>query len=99
MQLSEKQKRHLRGLGHSLKPVVMMGNAGLSDAVLAEVSRALDDHELIKVRARVGDRQARDETIARLCEKSDASLIQRIGNVALVYRPNPDKQNIALPRS
>jgi len=99
MQLSEKQKRHLRGLGHSLKPVVMMGNAGLSDAVLAEVSRALDDHELIKVRARVGDRQVRDETIALLCEKSDASLIQRIGNVALVYRPNPDKQNIALPRS
>jgi RNA-binding protein len=99
MQLSEKQKRHLRGLGHSLKPVVMMGNAGLSDAVLAELTRALDDHELIKVRVRFGDRKVRDETIARLCEKSGAVLIKRIGNVALVYRPNPEKQRIALPRS
>ena len=98
MQLSEKQKRHLRGLGHSLKPVVMMGNAGLSDAVLAELSRALDDHELIKVRVRFGDRKVRDEAITQLCEESGASLIKRIGNIALVYRPNPEKQTIVLPR-
>ena len=98
MQLSEKQKRHLRGLGHSLKPVIMMGNAGLTDAVLAELSRALDDHELIKVRVRFGDRKVRDETIARLCEKSNAVLIKRIGNIALVYRSNPDKHKISLPR-
>ena len=88
MQLSEKQKRHLRGLGHSLKPVVMMGNAGLSDAVLAEVSRALDDHELIKVRVRFGDRKVRDEAISRLCDESGATLIKRIGNIALVHRPS-----------
>jgi RNA-binding protein len=97
MQMSEKQKRHLRGLGHALKPVVMMGNAGLSDAVLAELSRALDDHELVKVRVRFGDRKIRDETIARLCEKSNSVLIKRIGNIALVYRSNPEKQKISLP--
>jgi len=98
MQLSEKQKRHLRGLGHSLKPVVMMGNAGLTEAVLAELSRALNDHELIKVRVRFGDRKVRDEAIARLCAESGAMLIKRIGNIALVYRPNPEKQTIVLPR-
>lgn len=97
MQLSEKQRKHLRGLGHALKPIVMMGNAGMSDAVMAELSRALDDHELIKVSVRVGDRKTRNETIDRLCEQSRATLVQRIGNVALIYRVNPEKRSITLP--
>lgn len=97
MQLSERQRKHLRGLGHALKPVVMMGNAGMTDAVMAELSRALDDHELIKVSVRVGDRKARNETIDLLCAKSGATLVQRIGNIALIYRVNPEKRSVTLP--
>ncbi len=92
MTLSEAQKKYLRGLGHALKPLIMVGESGLSDALLAEYESTLDHHELIKVRVRVGDREARDAMIEKLCKKSSATLVQRIGNVALVYRANPEKK-------
>jgi RNA-binding protein len=92
MTLSEPQKKHLRGLGHALKPVVTVGDSGLSDSVLAEFESTLKHHELIKVRVRVGDRAARDKIIETLCSDSAANLIQRIGNVALLYRPNLNKK-------
>ena len=97
MTLSEQQKKFLRGLGHQLKPVIMIGDAGLSDAVLKEFDSTITHHELIKVRVRAGDRQIRDETIQFLCKESDSSLVARIGNVALIYRRNPDKPTIPLP--
>ncbi|MGI9235152.1 MAG: ribosome assembly RNA-binding protein YhbY [Woeseiaceae bacterium] len=100
MTLSEHQKKFLRGLGHALKPVVTVGDAGLSDAVLAEFESTLAHHELIKVRVRVGDRAARDEIIGKMCSGKSATLIQRIGNVALLYRPNLNKkldQRVRLP--
>ena len=92
MELSEHQKKHLRGLGHKLKPLIMVGDAGLSESLLAEFESTLDHHELLKVRVRVGDREARDGIIAQLCDKSGADLVQRIGNVALLYRPNLSKK-------
>lgn len=92
MNLSEHQKKFLRGLGHQLKPLVMVGDAGLSESLLAEFESTLDHHELIKVRVRAGDRDARDEIIGQLCASSEAQLIQRIGNVALLYRPNLKKK-------
>ena len=92
MNLSESQKKYLRGLGHELKPLVMIGDAGLSDSVLAEFRSTLDHHELIKVRVRAGDRNARDEIIRKLCDDKSAQLIQRVGNVALLYRPNLNKK-------
>ena len=92
MNLSEPQKKYLRGLGHQLKPLIMVGDAGLSESLLAEFESTLDHHELIKVRVRVGDRGARDEIIGKLCADSNAQLIQRIGNVALLYRPNLKKK-------
>lgn len=92
MNLSEHQKKYLRGLGHQLKPLIMVGDAGLSDAVLAEYESTLDHHELIKVRVRVGDRDARDAIIEKLCNDSAATLIQRIGNVALLFRQNLKKK-------
>jgi RNA-binding protein len=92
MDLSEHQKKHLRGLGHKLKPLVMVGDAGLSESLLAEFESTLDHHELIKVRVRVGDREARDAIITSLCDGSGAVLVQRIGNVALLYRPNLKKK-------
>jgi RNA-binding protein len=98
MSLSESQKKHLRGLGHALKPVIMIGDAGLSEGVRSEFKAALEHHELIKVRVRVGDRDARDATFRALCEETGAELIQRVGNVALLYRENPEKKKISLPR-
>lgn len=98
MSLSESQKKYLRGLGHALKPVVMVGDAGLTDAVRAEFESSLEHHELIKIRVKVGDRAARDTIIEALCKSNDAELVQRIGNMALVYRENPEKKRIRLPR-
>jgi RNA-binding protein len=92
MSLSESQKKLLRGLGHKLSPVVFVGDGGLSDSVLKELDSTLDHHELIKVRVRAGDRDTRDAIIAELCSLAKASLIQRIGNVALIYRPNPENK-------
>ena len=92
MTLSEAQKKYLRGRGHALKPLIMVGDAGLSDSLLAEFESTLNHHELIKVRVRVGDRDARDAIIKKLCSDSAAVLIQRIGNVALLYRPNLQKK-------
>jgi RNA-binding protein len=96
--LSDHQKKHLRGLGHQLKPVIMVGDAGLSAPLLEEFESTLEHHELIKVKVRVGDRDARDGIINQLCADSGAELVQRIGNTALVYRPNPERQKILLPK-
>ena len=92
MDLSEHQKKYLRGLGHQLKPLIMVGDAGLSESLLAEYETTLDHHELMKVRVRVGDRDARDALIEKLCSDTSAVLIQRIGNIALLYRPNLKKK-------
>ena len=92
MNLSEHQKKHLRGLGHQLKPLIMVGDSGLSDSLKTEFESTLAHHELMKIKVRVGDRTARDEIIATLCNDHDAALIQRIGNVALLYRANPEKK-------
>lgn len=92
MNLNEHQKKFLRGLGHQLKPLILVGDSGLSESLLAEYESTLDHHELIKVRVRTGDREARNEIIEKLCSRSSAALIQRIGNVALLYRPNLKKK-------
>lgn len=97
MSLSETQKRYLRGLGHQLKPIVMVGEAGLSASLLQEYETTLAHHELIKVRVKVGDRVERDALVNELCAKGKAEMVQRVGNTALLYRPNPDKKKIVLP--
>jgi RNA-binding protein len=98
--LSEAQKKYLRGLGHGLKPLIMVGDAGLSESLLVEFESTLAHHELIKVRVRAGDRKARDAIIEEMCARSGAALVQRVGNMALLYRENPDKKKkkkIVLP--
>jgi RNA-binding protein len=91
MTLNESQKKYLRGRGHDLKPLIIVGDAGLSESLLAEFDATLAHHELIKVKVRSGDRAARDEMIQKMCSGHSAVLIQRVGNVALLYRANPDK--------
>jgi len=95
--LSERQKRHLRGLAHPLKPVIRLGNAGLTDAVVREMARALHDHELIKVKAPGGDRGARDGLIEALASRTGSALVQRIGNIAVYYRPRAQLPKILIP--
>lgn len=97
MKLSESQKKFLRGLGHQLKPVIMVADAGLSDSLLNEFCSTIEHHELIKVRVRASDRETRDSIISGLCSKGSAELVTRIGNVALVYRRNDEKPQIPLP--
>jgi RNA-binding protein len=86
MALSEKQKKYLRRLAHPMSPVVMLGNAGLTDGVVNELDRALTDHELVKVTARVGAHAARDEALHTLASRTSAELVQRVGHVGVFYR-------------
>lgn len=95
--LSDRQRRHLHGLAHELQPVVRLGNAGLTDAVARETDRALTDHELIKIKAPGGDRDARDALFEELAHRTGSSLVHRIGKVAVLYRPNPDLPRIVIP--
>jgi len=92
MKPTEAQKKYLRGLGHGLKPLIIIGEAGASESVLAEFESTLSHHELIKVSVRVGDKKTRDSIIEKLCAVASAVLIQRIGNMALIYRANPKKK-------
>jgi RNA-binding protein len=95
--LSERQRRHLRGLAHALKPVVRLGGATLTAAITRETVRALEDHELIKVKAAGGDRGARDALFAELARATGSVLVQRIGNVAVLYRARADLPRLLLP--
>jgi RNA-binding protein len=97
MKLSEKQKRHLRGLGHALKPVILIGSAGATDAVVAETVRALNDHELIKARVSGMEREARDEALDCLATRTKSEIVGRIGHTAVLYRRHPEKPKILLP--
>lgn len=97
MELNERQKKHLRRLGHALHPLIQLGNAGLTEAVAAEMDRALTDHELVKARARVGDREVRDAALEGLAQKTRSLLVQRIGNVGLFYRRHETLTRIVLP--
>jgi len=95
--LKESQKRHLRGLGHKLKPLIIVGNNGISENLIEETRTTLAHHELIKVRVNAMDRDDRDTMIAEICQQCGAELIQRIGHVAIIFRRNPDKPKIEIP--
>jgi RNA-binding protein len=97
MTLTEKQKKHLRRLGHPLSPIVMLGNAGLTPGVVKELDRALTDHELVKVSARVGERSARDAALNDLAQQTSSEIVQRIGNVGVFYRRSAQLPKILLP--
>ena len=96
MPLSETQRRHLRKLAHHLKPVVIVGNAGLKDNVLAEIDNALAHHELIKVKIHAADKTERQAIIDKISEQTDAGWVLSIGHIAAFYRP-AEKPKIVLP--
>lgn len=98
MPLSTAEKTRFRRIGHELKPVVMTGGQGLTEAILAETHRALEDHELIKVRINGEDREARAEAIKEIAKSTRSQVVQIIGKIVLLYRPakkpNPKLSNL-----
>ena len=98
MALTASQKRYLRGLTHDINPVVMVGDKGLTDNVMAEIEQALNHHELIKVKLR-SDRETRQAWSQRIVQTSGAEAVHEIGQVACYYRRNPEKPVIQLPKT
>jgi putative YhbY family RNA-binding protein len=88
--LTPRERATLKARAHALEPVVYVGAAGLSDAVAAEVDRALTAHELIKVKIGGTDREARETLCDAICARADAATVQRVGKVLVLWRPRPD---------
>lgn len=97
--LTGKQKSHLRGLAHSLEPVVQLGRQGLTAAVLREIDGALSAHELIKVKLPKSDEAEPDLLQAMIETELGASCAAHIGRLLVLYRPHPQKPRIVLPSS
>ncbi|MCG8435235.1 MAG: ribosome assembly RNA-binding protein YhbY [Gammaproteobacteria bacterium] len=97
MPLTEKQKKFLRKLAHERKVIVQTGAQGVTQGVVTEIDNALTFHELIKVKVLAEDRKERDQMIHDICARLKATLIQRIGHVACLFRPNAEKPQIKLP--
>ncbi|AFN79133.1 ribosome assembly RNA-binding protein YhbY [Stutzerimonas nitrititolerans] len=89
MPLTNEQKKHYKSIGHHLKPVLIVSENGLTEGVQAELDRALNDHELIKVQLRIAERDDRHALIEELCQLGRCELVQAIGKMALIYRKNP----------
>lgn len=98
MPLKANQVRHLRALAHHLKPVVLLGQHGLTEAVMAEIELALEHHELIKVRIPGMEREDKKDVIEVICERTGAELVQSIGHMAVLFRQRAKDSQISLPR-
>ena len=95
-ELTPKERRGLRARAHHLQPVVIIGDAGLTEKVIREIEANLRSHELIKIRAVVDDRAARDELVSALCAATGAQPVQQICKIIVIYRaPPPEHQNHA----
>lgn len=97
MNLSNKQKQHLKSLAHPLKPVVMIGANGLTEGVLAEIEQALGHHELLKVKISTEERETKMLIVDAIVRETGACNVQVIGSILVLYKPSKDKK-IALPR-
>ena len=98
MKLNTRQRRQLRGLGHSLSPVVSIAEAGLKETVITATEEALDAHELIKIKMRSGSRERNKSLLDDLCEKTNAVFVSKTGFTALLFRRNRNKPKIELMR-
>jgi RNA-binding protein len=96
--LTGKQKRHLRALGHGLRPLVQIGKQGVTPTIIAQTQEVLTAHELIKVKLLETSPLERDECAAALSEATGADVAQTLGRTILLYRANPDKPVIVLPK-
>jgi len=92
--IDKTQTKQLKSLAHKLKPIVTVGQHGMKDSINDELTIALDFHQLVKVKINLGDRVERDKLVEELCHQHKANLVQRIGNVAVLYKRNFDKENL-----
>jgi RNA-binding protein len=101
MKLNTKQIAHLRGLAHSLSPVVMIGNNGLTENIFKEIDLNLNAHELIKIQVAGDDRDARKLIYNEICTKTNAIAVHHIGKQLVVYRSSEtikEKAKIHIPK-
>ncbi len=95
--LNNKQVKHLKSLAHSLKPVVIIGDKGLSQSVIDEIINTIDVHELIKVKIRADEREERQEMIEKITKKTHSLFVQRVGHIVTLFKRNKEAK-IALPK-
>jgi RNA-binding protein len=95
--LTGKQRRHLRGLGHGLRPIVQVGKAGIDDGLVTAVAQALDDHELVKVKVGEAAKLDRHDAAEAIAHKTHSEVAQVLGNTVLLYRAHPEDPAIVLP--
>ena len=89
--LRPRQRATLKARAHALEAIVQVGHAGATDAVVAEVDRALTAHGLIKARL-AGERDVRDELAAAIAARTDAAIVQQVGRIVTLWRPRPDDE-------
>jgi len=92
--MDKSQIKQLKALAHKLKPIVTVGQHGMKDSINDELAIAIDFHQLVKVKISVGDREVRDKLVEDMAKKHRAELVQKIGNVAVFYKRNFDKENL-----
>jgi putative YhbY family RNA-binding protein len=94
--LTPSDRRELKARAHALKPVVMIGNDGLTPSVIAEINRALKSHELIKIRVAGDDRDARAAALLEICTQTGAEPVQHIGKILVIFKMNPPEEKPAI---
>src|SRR5690349_13090031 len=97
--LTGKQRSHLRGLAHGLDPIVQVGKEGVTEALVAALSRALWDHELVKVRVLQASPLDRSECAAELSKATESETVGEIGRIVMLYKRHPERPQITLPGS
>ncbi len=98
LSLTVAERLALKGQAHALKPVVMIGNAGLTESVMKEIADSLKRHELIKIRVLSDDRDARTAMLEQICTALNAAPVQRIGKILVVYQPNPEAHLVEIKK-
>lgn len=98
LSLTPAQRQFLRAQAHSLHPVVTIGDAGISEAVMKEIERSLISHELIKVKSHSGEKALRENQLAEICNALNAAPVQHIGKILIVYKP-AEKPRLVLPKT
>jgi len=96
--LTGKQRRHLRALAHDMKPIVQVGKGGIDGGLIGAVDQALTDHELVKVKVGESAGLDRHEAAENLATATKSEIAQVLGNIVLLYRPDPEDPQIKLPK-
>lgn len=95
---NKKQLRHLKSMCHALKPVIRIGQKGITESLIAELEIALSHHELIKIKVGMSDREERKQAISKLASDHEAHIVQQIGQIAVLFKRNHEKPTILFPK-